>query len=185
MKRLIAAISLIIILCVGVYAVVYMQREIPITYDGRGTDVYELQQNPQDYDTSDPDGVAAIMVEENLATFAGFTPLEPEETELLARAAAELRRRTNNGCTGCEYCMPCPAGVDIPENFSLWNRLPLQWAGLNPFRNPLSGTTKFLSHGFFSFPSFPPIKKSPKKQDLLSGHRFTTYRGCVIWMEFL
>ena len=68
MKRLIAAISLIIILCVGVYAVVYMQREIPITYDGRGTDVYELQQNPQDYDTSDPDGVAAIMVEENLAT---------------------------------------------------------------------------------------------------------------------
>ena len=68
MKRLIAAISLIIILCVGVYAVVYMQREIPITYDGRGTDVYELQQNPQDYDTSDLDGVAAIMVEENLAT---------------------------------------------------------------------------------------------------------------------
>ena len=63
------------------------------------------------------------QVEENLATFAGFTPLEPEETELLARAAAELRRRTNNGCTGCEYCMPCPAGVDIPENFSLWNKL--------------------------------------------------------------
>ena len=63
------------------------------------------------------------QVEENLATFTGFTPLEPEETELLARAAAELRRRTNNGCTGCEYCMPCPAGVDIPENFSLWNRL--------------------------------------------------------------
>ena len=63
------------------------------------------------------------QVEENLATFARFTPLEPEETELLARAAAELRRRTNNGCTGCEYCMPCPAGVDIPENFSLWNRL--------------------------------------------------------------
>ena len=71
MKRLIAAISLIIILCVGVYAVVYMQREIPITYDGRGTDVYELQQNPQDYDTSDPDGVAAIMVEENLAHYPG------------------------------------------------------------------------------------------------------------------
>ena len=61
------AISLIIILCVGVYAVVYMQQEIPVTYDGRGTDVYELQQNPQDYDTSDPDGVASIMVQENLA----------------------------------------------------------------------------------------------------------------------
>lgn len=67
MKKLIMAISLIIILCVGVYAAVYMQQEIPVTYDGRGTDVYELQQNPQDYDTSDPDGVASIIVQENLA----------------------------------------------------------------------------------------------------------------------
>lgn len=67
MKKLIMAVSLIIILCVGVYAAVYMQQEIPVTYDGRGTDVYELQQNPQDYDTSDPDGVASIMVQENLA----------------------------------------------------------------------------------------------------------------------
>ena len=67
MKKLIMAVSLIIILCVGVYAAVYMQQEIPVTYDGRGTDVYELQQNPQDYDTSDPDGVASIIVQENLA----------------------------------------------------------------------------------------------------------------------
>ena len=29
--------------------------------------VYELQQNPENYDTSNPDGVASIMVQENLA----------------------------------------------------------------------------------------------------------------------
>ena len=67
MKRLIAAISLIIILGCGVYAVPYMQQNVPITYDGSNVDVYELQQNPQDYDTSDPDGVASIIVQENLA----------------------------------------------------------------------------------------------------------------------
>ena len=67
MKRLIMAISLIVILCIGVYSVVYMEQEIPRTYDGRGTAVYELQQAPYDYDLSDPDGVAAIMVKENLA----------------------------------------------------------------------------------------------------------------------
>ncbi|HIS72766.1 MAG TPA: hypothetical protein IAD43_07575 [Candidatus Scatomorpha pullicola] len=67
MKKLIMAISLIIILGVGIYSVAYMQSNIPITYDGRGTDVYELQQNPENYDTSNPDGVASIMVQENLA----------------------------------------------------------------------------------------------------------------------
>ena len=68
MKRLIMAISLIVILCLGAWAAVYLEEEIPITYDGRGTDVYELQQNPGDYDVSDPepDGVASIIVKENL-----------------------------------------------------------------------------------------------------------------------
>ena len=66
MKNLITAIALILVLCLGVYAVVYMQQEIPITYDGRDTDVYALQQDPHDYDLSDPDGVADIIVKENL-----------------------------------------------------------------------------------------------------------------------
>lgn len=69
MKKLVLAVSLIIVLIVGVYAVSYMYSEIPVTYDGkdRGTDVYTLQQDPQSYDVSDPDGAASIIVQENLA----------------------------------------------------------------------------------------------------------------------
>lgn len=58
-------ISLIVFLAAGIYGVVYMAGT-PVTYDGSNTDVYELYQNPSDYDTSDADGVASIIVKENL-----------------------------------------------------------------------------------------------------------------------
>lgn len=69
MKNAIIAISLIIVLCFSVAGAVYMYEDIPVTYDGRGTDVYELQQDPYDYDVADPapDGAASIIVKENLA----------------------------------------------------------------------------------------------------------------------
>ena len=67
MKKLVLVVSLLVILVAGVIAVTYMQSEIPVTYDGRGTDVNALQQDPESYDVSDPDGAASIIVQENLA----------------------------------------------------------------------------------------------------------------------
>lgn len=66
MKKLIAVIALIVFLGAGIYGVAYMFGNVPITYDGSKTDVYALLQNPSDYDTSDADGVASIIVKENL-----------------------------------------------------------------------------------------------------------------------
>ena len=60
---------------------------------------------------------------DNLATFARFAPLSTAETAAVEKAAAILHSRIRIGCTGCRYCMPCPMGVDIPDNFSIWNRL--------------------------------------------------------------
>ena len=61
------------------------------------------------------------QVEDNLKTFQNFEPLSEEEEKLVEEVSDAIRARTNNGCTGCAYCMPCPNGVNIPRNFRIWN----------------------------------------------------------------
>lgn len=61
------------------------------------------------------------QVEDNLRTFANFKPLSEQEQNTIRQVTEILRSRVQNGCTGCRYCMPCPAGVDIPGSFAAWN----------------------------------------------------------------
>lgn len=65
-KKLVTFLSLAVILAAGLYAVIYAYANIPVTYDGSDVSVRELYDNPSVYDTSDPDGVADIIVKENL-----------------------------------------------------------------------------------------------------------------------
>jgi len=61
------------------------------------------------------------QVEDNLKTFNSFKALSSEEMKAVDKVCEEIMARAMNGCTGCRYCMPCPMGVNIPRNFSLWN----------------------------------------------------------------
>ncbi|MBE5868990.1 MAG: aldo/keto reductase [Lachnospiraceae bacterium] len=61
------------------------------------------------------------QVEDNIKTFTDFKPLTKKEEETIVKIRETMRARVQNGCTGCGYCMPCPAGVNIPENFRTWN----------------------------------------------------------------
>ena len=65
-KRIAALLSLAVILAFGVYTAVYTYNNVPVTYDGSDTDVAALYANPDDYDLSDPDGVADIIVKTDL-----------------------------------------------------------------------------------------------------------------------
>lgn len=60
---------------------------------------------------------------DNLAIFdrTGANTMSEEELAIVMKAREEYLRRTKVGCTGCRYCMPCPAGVDIPAIFGTWN----------------------------------------------------------------
>lgn len=61
------------------------------------------------------------QVIDNLAAFENFEYLNEDELVLIQEVKDTLKSRTQNGCTGCGYCMPCPFGVDIPTNFKYWN----------------------------------------------------------------
>ncbi|MDR2044490.1 MAG: aldo/keto reductase [Clostridium sp.] len=61
------------------------------------------------------------QVEDNLKTFETFRPLSQAEQATIDEVVKILNSRVRNGCTGCRYCMPCPAGVNIPGCFGVWN----------------------------------------------------------------
>ena len=74
-------------------------------------------------------GIATVLsgmsnmeqLDDNLKTFNHFKPLSEKESQTIDEVVELLRSRVQNGCTGCRYCMPCPAKVDIPGCFSAWN----------------------------------------------------------------
>lgn len=63
------------------------------------------------------------QVEDNLrlAEYSAPNNLSEEERERIAKARAAYEGRSRIQCTDCGYCIPCPHGVAIPRNFSLYN----------------------------------------------------------------
>jgi len=47
--------------------------------------------------------------------------LNDEESAMIKHIADTWNKRILVGCTACNYCMPCPAGVDIPGCFAAYN----------------------------------------------------------------
>ncbi|WP_010243174.1 aldo/keto reductase [Acetivibrio cellulolyticus] len=61
------------------------------------------------------------MVEENSVTASNIEPLSENEVIAINKMMEENRKLADLYCTGCSYCMPCPAGVNIPKIFEMMN----------------------------------------------------------------
>lgn len=61
------------------------------------------------------------MVEENARVASDMSPLSAEENARIDAMLEENRRLAELYCTGCNYCMPCPKGLNIPEIFKMMN----------------------------------------------------------------
>ncbi|MDR1101527.1 MAG: aldo/keto reductase [Clostridiales bacterium] len=64
-------------------------------------------------------------VEENIRTADEGLPnsMTKEELKVVDDVCAAIKKKRRIPCTGCGYCMPCPAGVDIPECFDNFNTI--------------------------------------------------------------
>ena len=61
------------------------------------------------------------QLKENVSLFTGFKPFDQDEMSFMLTVADLYKSKGQIPCTACAYCMPCPAGVDIPGNFKIFN----------------------------------------------------------------
>ena len=62
-------------------------------------------------------------IEENVATCSPLVPCGEKELAALERAAVALLKLNTIPCNCCQYCMPCPYGLDIPTILTFRNEV--------------------------------------------------------------
>lgn len=76
------------------------------------------------------------MVTENCETAHDAYPgsLSDKDMEVIEKVKNEIQKKNRVSCTGCRYCMPCPAGVDIPGAFFFYNMMYINSKGEGRYR---------------------------------------------------
>ena len=81
------------------------------------------------------------QVQQNIASAdkSGINSFTPEDIGLVERVRKAYESDQSIPCTKCNYCMPCPQGVNIPRNFELYNEGTL-------YENPGASTPLYNWH---------------------------------------
>jgi predicted aldo/keto reductase-like oxidoreductase len=67
-------------------------------------------------------GMSTIeQVEENVASASKISDFDDHEGALVQQLLEKNQKLADLYCTGCNYCMPCPNAINIPENFRYMN----------------------------------------------------------------
>jgi predicted aldo/keto reductase-like oxidoreductase len=83
------------------------------------------------------------MVDQNcdIANRSGINSLSKEDEQTISKLAKIFQEKILVPCTSCEYCMPCPSSVNIPQNFAILNNVYLdnsnfrKWMTKRGYRN--------------------------------------------------
>lgn len=60
------------------------------------------------------------MVEQNTEIASDSSAFSPEEWKQLGDSLETLKKFNDLYCTGCKYCQPCPAAINIPHIFNAY-----------------------------------------------------------------
>lgn len=68
------------------------------------------------------------MLNENCdsADRSGVSSLHEEDLNIIDDLIKIYRKKILVPCTSCKYCLPCPSGVNIPQNFAILNNVALE-----------------------------------------------------------
>lgn len=77
-----------------------------------------------------PEGVLTVLsgmtymehLKDNIGTYSPLVPLTEKDLDFLEEVAVTMKKYPFVRCTHCDYCMPCPYGIDIPEIFKHYNK---------------------------------------------------------------
>ncbi|MBK5722792.1 aldo/keto reductase [Dysgonomonas sp. Marseille-P4677] len=77
-----------------------------------------------------PEGVLTVLsgmtymehLQDNIRTYSPLKPLTDEEKDFLEDTAQIMLKYPTIPCNDCQYCMPCPYGIDIPAVLLHYNR---------------------------------------------------------------
>ena len=61
-------------------------------------------------------------LQDNLRTYSSLVSCTDDEKVFLRTSALEYVANKPINCTACQYCMPCPYGLDIPAIFAHYNK---------------------------------------------------------------
>jgi predicted aldo/keto reductase-like oxidoreductase len=62
-------------------------------------------------------------LQDNLRTYSPLEPLSQEDLDYLENTAKLILRYPTIPCNDCQYCMPCPYGINIPAILLHYNKL--------------------------------------------------------------
>lgn len=77
-----------------------------------------------------PEGILTVLsgmtymehLKQNVETYSPLRPITAEEDAFLMKVAEQYVELKTVPCTACNYCMPCPYGLNIPAIFGYYNK---------------------------------------------------------------